>query len=394
MAKLARHLALAVLAALALGAATARAAAPPAERPIGVVESSSGDGPGLFSSLDPVSLEPAEPAAELPEWHGGYSFSPDRSQAAFGISTGAPVNAGPGTRRVGVRMVDVATRQIVGDVRLGVYAQSVAWLEPDRIVALRSGGGSAALIDPVARTVVGSRRVPTSGCLDPPWGQTRRALVSLSGRRVVTVDRDGNGRSVTLRELPDDCALNSRARRSGLAFDAAGERAFVVGTGRTVPEVDLRAMRVRRHTVPASTARSVRYSRGLWLGGRKVAVAHQDSRGRPRGVDLLDPPAGRRRALDRGAGGVAFAAGRVLTFDGRRHALPATETSTGLRAWTTGGRQRYRVLAGQRVFDLAVAGDYAYARVPSGVRVVHVPTGEIVGSAALPEHSAISLLAP
>src|SRR3712207_7394203 len=47
-----------------------------------------------------------------------------------------------------------------------------------------------------------------------------------------------------------------------------------------------------------------------------------------------------------------FRSGRILTFDGRFHGEPARETSTGLSAWTTGGRRVWRVLGAQRVFDL------------------------------------------
>lgn len=394
VAKLGRHLALVAAAALALGGGVARAQGPPAEPPLGVQESYFGDAIALFSTLDPVTLAPQEPAAQIPEWHGGYGFSPDRSQIAFGISWGRPVNPGPGSGRIGVRIVDVASRQILGDVHLGVAAQALAWLEPGRIVALRQGGSSSAVIDPATRAILRNRAVPSSGCIDPPWGQTARALVTLSGKRVVAVDRSGRGRAVTLRALPDDCSYNSRARRSDLVVDSAGERAFVAGTGRSVPEVDLRTMRARNHTVPASRAPAVKYSQAVWLGGRRLAVAHQNSRSVPRGAELLDLTAGRRRVLDAGAGGVAFAAGRILTFDGRKHTLAARETSTGLRAWTRDGRQRYRVLAGQRVYDLDVAGHYAYARVPAGMRVVHVPSGEIVASGPASERADFSLLAP
>jgi hypothetical protein len=393
VAKLGRHLALVLLAALALGAGPARAQGPPTEPPLGVHESYFGDAAGFFSSLDPVSLAPAQPAAEVPEWHDGWSFSPGRSQIAFGISTGAPVNPGPGTSRVGIRIIDVASRQILGDVRLGGFASRLAWFEPRRLVALQ--GSRSLVVDPLTRTIVKSRSVSGSGCGgEPPWGRTPRALVTLPGKRLVAVDRDGRGRSVALRGLPDACGTGSRARRSGLAVDSAGQRAFVLGTAATVPEVDLRTMRARYHRVPASRASAVKYSHGVWLGGRRLAVAHQNSRWVPRGVELLDLPAGRRRTLDEGAGGVAFAAGRILTFDGRMQAAAARETSTGMRAWSTSGRQRYRVLAGQRVFALQVAGSYAYARVPGGVRVVHVPSGTVVGGAAMPDRTHVTLLAP
>lgn len=71
---------IAVLPASAVAGEASRAA------PLGTIQSPSGV--TRFGELDPRTLELRGPGVEMPEYHGAWSFSPDRRSVALGRSAG------------------------------------------------------------------------------------------------------------------------------------------------------------------------------------------------------------------------------------------------------------------------------------------------------------------
>src|SRR5439155_17795661 len=199
----------------------------------------------LLARLDPLSLQVIPPQLELVEYHYAYSFSPDGAQLALGLQA-----------RVGVRIVDLARMQVAHDIPMPIAVEALAWLEPQRLVAVTQSG-DVALVDPVAGKVLARRSLPLAPqCTPYPQASARTRLglvlvIADHGRaapvRVVVIDARGRPRMAVLRRIvagprPTVC------ERAGLAVDLTRARAYVVAPGGLVAEVDLQTMHVRSLT--------------------------------------------------------------------------------------------------------------------------------------------------
>lgn len=361
----------------------------------------------LLAPVDGRSLEPGAPWAELGEYRDAWSVSPDGRMAAFGIS--APGEAG----RIGVRVIDLGTLQVVADVEVGIAAEAVGWLASDRVVAFLQSG-EVVVVDPLSGEEHARRALGAISCpFGVPNAVTRAGfvmLLSVAGRaRLVVIDARGRVRT---RELPAIAAGESFGFCAGasLAVDPARLVAYVVGGHAPIAEVDLRTMRVRHRRI-ASPPRllSVGGCRAcaadlaaVWLGGGRLAVAGfhlrpsgpRSRRVRPAGAVIIDartarPTAGRAgaatddsgvwaaRTIARRAGAAIRAGDRLLVFDGR-HPSGGPRRGAGLRVYDRTGHLRGTALRGERVGDVEVAGARAYARTPRGLRVVDLRRNRVI----------------
>jgi len=368
-----RTLGLVVLA-LALCSTAPAAARAPTASPLAIT-AEQGGGMAFLSRLDPVTLERRDPRVHISEWHGGYSFSPDGRRVALTVSRN-PSNPIPRLGRVGIELVEHATGAVT-EVQTGVAAGAVAWLTPNRLVGIVQGGTVVLVDTDAGRVIRGDQRV-RADCIDPPGkGATRRALVVLLGDRVHAIDRNGAMRSATLRGMDDRCG------RLGFAVDEARERAYAVGLGSRVAEVNLRTMRVTYRALPRAAARGTSLqASALLLGDRRLAVAHAVfSRGNPKGVEVVDVRRGTRRVIDPGAGRVILAGSRLITWDG--HYAGRRSAAQGIRVFDRAGRPLFGMLGGERVEDVQVLGRFAYALVGGGrLRVVDLATRSVVSRSA------------
>jgi hypothetical protein len=360
----------------ALAAAGPASGAPAAQLPTKAPLGIAGEGGGLvaLSRFDPVTLAPREPRTDIPEWHNGYSFSPDGERLALTVSMN-PTHPTPGLGRVGVEIVDLITRAVT-EVQTGIAAGALAWLTPHRVVGLLQGG-TIVVVDPDQGKVLSRHGAPGGECTDPP-GQdaTARLLVMLLENRVVTADKQGRVRSAALSGFPRDCSV------SGMALDRVRNRAYVAGVGTRVAEVNLSTMHVSYRTVPHSLYHGDPYTAALPLGGGRLVVAHQTNRALPRGVELLDPAKGTRRVVDAQAGVVRLAGSLLLAVDGRGAIQPGA--SEGLRAYGHDGKLRFRLLGNEAVQDVQVLGRFAYARVEDGLRVIDLRARRVVSRSDYP----------
>jgi hypothetical protein len=252
----------AVAVAIALAAVALFAAAGgPGGKPAGV-QSQSGAGSshgqpvaighrrGLLK-LDPRTLEPL-PGRPVPRgglFFRAWSLSRDHSKLVFGPE--------PGPARL--RFVNLERMHLFADdLRLAPRRVVVAAAWPATRPALAVTEGSCCpleatlhVVDPVAGRVVARRRLHGS---IQGIARFRNGLVLLLGpgrsvgaSRLAVIDARGGVRSVSLPRTRTGHGGPGEERYPGLALDPVQGRAFVVGAGEPVAEVDLDSMRVSYH---------------------------------------------------------------------------------------------------------------------------------------------------
>ena len=326
--------------------------------------------------FDPLSLRATSPPVVIGEYHHAWSISPDGGRVALGISAPGP------TARVGVRIVELGSWTAGLDVETGIAAAGLAWLTDRRLVA-RLLDGDIVLLDPVTGAVV--ERWATGSTADAATARTRRRFLALvSSRRagrLSVVDATGRLRRLSLRHPAD--APAGRRLRPALVADPRRERAYVLMDARTVIDVDLRRMRVRRLRVrpaprPVERAGAVELRRwqAIWLGGGRLALSGYDQGSRPggraatipAGLSTIDTRSGAVARIDAGAIGVTRAPRRLLTYGLR-----------GVRGYTLGDRRVFEVLRGKRVSNLDAVGQLAYAGTGAATYVIDTRSGRVRG---------------
>jgi hypothetical protein len=363
-----------------------------------------------LARLDPLSLRPVSRKVVVGEYHDAWSLSPDASQLALGVSSGASILR-PSRRlrgRIGIYIVDLGRMQLVQEIQTEIAAEALGWLARRRLVAGLQRGGTV-VVDPLTGRIL--RRWPrfsfpdlsarVGGELVMLFRDLPLTTLASANPRLAVVNAQGRLRSVKLERI--QLAVRSRnstyyyTDRAGLAVDSGRARAYVFAADAPVADVDLRTMRISYHRLDplflrpgelqGSEARPKnavlsRERRAVWLGDGRVVVFGRDlvtARGRrealiPAGAVLVNTATWKWRALDRNATGATFAAGRLIVFGPGREAAPGI----GLRAYTLSGRRTSYLLRGKRVFDVQVANGLAYVRTPSAVYVVDISSGRFV----------------
>ena len=344
-------------------------------------------------TLLPVRGEHVRLDADLGDW----AFSPDGTRLAIGSE-----------RALGLRFVDVKRMRVTGGVQTrNGQIEVVAWLAPRRIVGVEATG--LFVVDPVAGRLIQSQALDGHPI---GVGRTADSLVLLLApteeigmARLALVDLEGRLRTVVLDRIPagwryqhDASSPPGESRRPGLALDAAGGRAFVVGGGSPVAEVDLATLAVDYHE-PARKASFLGRLRAWlepeaqakgpvagswrsarWLGGGFLAVTGEDGHvaGPDRvettsaGLTLIDTRTWEARTLAGQANGMAFAAGTLLaTF----HDPFDPSAGIGLRGFARDGSKRFHLFGGQQVGLLGTLDDRAFVDAIGGTHVVRLGSG-------------------
>lgn len=330
---------------------------------------------------------------------GAWAFSPDGSRLAIGVE-----------RALGVRIVDARRMRTVGEVRTrNGQIHVAAWLTPRRIVGVEETGLFA--IDPVTRTLLHSEPLDQHPI---GVGRTKDALVlllaprdAIGAARLALVDAEGHMRSVVLdpvvagsRHPTEAGAPPGENWRPGLAVDVAGDRAFVVGSGAPVAEIDLASLAVRYHETmrPASLLGRLRnwleprvHAKGpvaggwrtaRWLGGGFLALSGEDGRVTgpgtvkitPAGVTLVDTSSWQARKLVERANGFVVAEDTLLAA---LHDPFDDGPGIGLRAFARDGSSRFHRLGEQQVGLLGSIDDRVFVDAIGGTRVVQARSGRV-----------------
>jgi hypothetical protein len=379
-----------------------------------------------LAHVDPDSLRAvAGPALPIGLWGvSSWAFSPDRSRLALVRHTQARRGSSSS-----IRIVDVGAMRRELELPLGyAYVPVLAWLEPDRLLAVRIGPGQARLelltIAPSARRVLS--RVELDGDLMNA-GQVRGALAlllspegSIGQGRLVVASRGGDVRSVDLErvwignEQPDAYAELPVAkwRRAGFTVDPDGRRAYVFPPASDAAEVDLDTLAVSYHTPtervslfrrlrnffdPAAQAKALEgpTRSARWIGGGLVALSGLDystwkdgngtlqMRSTPAGLTLVDTRSWTVRTVDRSASSASLADELLLATGSACESEGNRCTGIGVAAYGLDGELRYRLFEGQSpwVWTSPAFRGRAFVGMGEGepMRLVELASGRVVG---------------
>jgi hypothetical protein len=358
---------------------------------------------GYVAELDPRSLEPRPgPQVPLGSASGPWAFSPDGSRVAFGGDKA-------------VRIVDLKSRRVVGDVPKRGVVGAIAWPEPRRLLVATGfnweRGVDALVLDPASARLV-SRQALGGSLMDwarmpeglllllgPPSGIGPARLVVFSARkgiRVVRLARVPAG--FESEELERGLSVD-HFRTPGLAFApgpnpgtfaARGKgRAFVAWAADEIAEVDLASLRVTYHPLDEETSLLGRLRdwleppaeakgaadgslrRALWLGNGLLAVSgfddhallrggSQDQRTTPAGLRLVNTGSWSWRMLEPRATAATLAGTTLLVFGSFYTSETGLFEGMGLSAYTLEGEKRFHHFEAEPIWFVETAGSYAY----------------------------------
>jgi hypothetical protein len=372
--------------------------------------------------VDPDSLRPlAGPSLRIGHYGTTWAFSPSRDRLA--IATHVEGRRGVSAS---LQILDPITLRRSLALPLGnSQVIALAWLEPDRVVALRLGYHPDRL--EVLSIAPSAKRVLATTALDGEVrgvGRTPSALVLLlsphgkiGAATLAVASANGDVRSVGLERIwigfeqshGDSGDFAGTQRGAGFTVDPSG-RAFVFPAGSDAAAIDLATLQVTYHTPrepasllgrlrrfldPEATAKLIdgpsRTAR--WLGSGLVAVTGADyatwkdsdsrfqTRSTPAGLMVVDTNSWRIRTIDRGASWVVNAGGVLLATGGRWDSSSQDPTFTGLAAYDADGSRRFRLFAGEDVLVWRAFRGRAYVgKDKEPVRIVDIASGRVVGT--------------
>jgi len=330
----------------------------------------------LLVPYDPVRLVPSGRAIRIGHFAHAWSISPDRSRfvaaAGWHLTKGEPA---------ALRFVDLATGRLDGTLSLtGEFRRvtATAWVR-NRVLVVVSGSTSTAVysIDPGRRLTISHVEVPGIIVLGERTPSNLVLLLAppdrIGSATIAVVDQSPRVRTVLLGRIAAGSTAtglgeNHRMtiRRPALVLSPSGERAFVIGSGKSAASIDLRTLAVRY----APTRRAATATKQVegWVrtaatlpDGRLVVTGVDYGRKAGVGLWLVDPKDWSRRRLDpaanwfRVAGALIFARGeeaglRILRPSGAavdlfRSGSVASVSVLGPRAFVTFfGKQKAAVI--------------------------------------------------
>ncbi len=314
---------------------------------------------------------------------------------------------------------------VVADLPLGrgpIHGSAMAWLAPDRIVAIAwdccTDDVDLVVADPVGRRVVERHALHAD-----PLGALRAddRLVVLAAQqegigpvKLLLIDAEGTIQSVVLDRIEggserigegSDVGVNDL--RPALTVQPDGRRAFVFSPTGLAAEVDLPTAAVTYHIlshgrlVPAVQAKrylgSSRWAQALGNGlvvlTGSTSRPYTDKTGKeqvkrvPAGLELVDVRDWSTRTIDPNADSFAFASDRLLTRDmllatGSRwdSGTGALAQGSGLSAYTLTGERTFRLFKGKGAAVAGVYGTRAFVSLGSEeLRVVNLVSGRVIG---------------
>lgn len=384
---------------------------------------------GELVRFEPRSLEPL-PGGRLPlkgAWP--WAYSPSGSQVALASCD----EAGAALRFADVeRLRPVAAALKVGP---GCVA-ALAWPLGERLLVAGddppTGRAWTAVVDPLARDIIREDRLPGTIVGAEQSAEGLALLLAPRGSigpvRLALVSADVDVRSVLLArtqagrefEEPAKAVVGEprpeRQREPALALDPDGQRAFVVGAGEAVAEVDLASLEVSYHELARPVSLLERFLRwldpvaeakgpitgptrvGIFVGEGLLAVSGSDAQGsidrdgvfrqtsEPAGLQLIDTREWTLRTLDPEATFVASSAGTLLAYGAVTDAegsstITETMSGAGLTAHALDGGELFHLFGEEPILDVQTVGPYAYVG-PAADRILHVidlRSGRVVG---------------
>lgn len=336
--------------------------------------------------VDPASLQLVGRSTQVGYYSWPAARSPDGSQLALARNN-------PG----GIRIVDLRRMRTVRAFKEPDGVSALAWVAPRRILVL-SEGLPVLAVDPVsgrrlwwhdlatfpeavARSAGGFVLLSPPDDYEDVIGPSTLTTVSPGGVvRSVVLDRIVTGNHVPGSDNPE-----GSQRIAGLAVDAAGNRAFVVGAGEPIAEVDLGTLAVSYHGGTRTITKLLDgpFRSATWLPNGTIAVTGYDGHvGRdsgetetPAGLTIVDPATWTSRAVDADATSVALIDDMLVSY--------SWFADTGLSLYGLDGTPRGRALSGWTVQYLQTGGGTAFATASDGngeqLAVVDLASGRVLG---------------
>lgn len=373
--------------------------------------------------VDPTTLRPlAEPSLRVGNYGmpWAYSRTGDRLAIATHVEGRRGITAS-------LQILDPATFRRSLALPLGnANVIALAWLEPDRVVALQVAlhpeRFEVLVVSPSAKRVIA--RTPLDGDLNgvqrtpnalvvllSPKGRIGAATLAVAGAngevRTVALDRIWIGFE---RSDGDSGEFAGTQRGAGFTVDPDAGRAFVFPAGSDAAGIDLASLAVTYHTPrepvslfgrlrrfldPTATAKVIdgpsRTAR--WLGNGLVAVTGADyatwkdgdsryqTRVTPAGLVVVDTNTWQIRRIDRDATWVVHSDGVLLATGGTSDSSRRVSTSMGLAAYTADGSRRFRLFDGEHVLVWRAFRGRAYVgKNGEPFRIVDIASGRVVGT--------------
>ena len=343
--------------------------------------------------LSPATLKVVGRSTQVGYYAWPAVRSPDGTQLALARSS----------PRDGLRIVDLKRMRTIRAFRLTAgMPNGLAWVSPRKILVAENGL-SVVAVDPVTGRQLWRRSVPvpydevansTDGfvLLSAPHdyvhaiGPTTLTTASAAGVvRSASLDR-----TLTGAREPDENNPAGSQRRAGLAIDVAGKRAFVVGAGEPIAEVDLGSLAVTYHGGTRTLAKLLDgpSRSATWLPNGTIAVTGYDSHvgkdakgnltssDTPAGLSIVDPRDWSTRMVDPATDEVALSGDTLVAY--------SSFAPAGLRVYGLDGSPRVRALAGP-MQQVQAGGGMAFASLADGgswrVDSVDLSTGTTLASA-------------
>jgi hypothetical protein len=355
----------------------------------------------------------------------GPSFSPDGKLLALGGDSGD------------VWLVDTRRLRVTGTVGAEGFGHVVetAWLG-NRLVAVVdrccseegvTEGLTVSVLDPVRKR--GLMGHPLNGSIQGAASTDSKLVLLVAPRaelgtaRLVLADGEGGMTTVYLDRIAAGAEVRpgqliARSAMPGLALDRERNRAFVVGAGAPVAEVDLATLSVRYHELGASLSVLGRVRNWLepaahakvmldgperharWLGNGFLAVWGVDNettvdqsgnvrtRQSAAGVKLVDTRDWTMRTLDAQASALTVADRTMLVFGSLWDSASQQSAGVGLTAYGQDGSKRFHRFGAAPLYSVHSVGSRAFAPVSeSSYAVLDAQTGRVLRriSGPLPE---------
>ena len=363
--------------------------------------------------VDPRTLRPRGRGLNLPRCSSAAAFAPDGARLAFGGADGRICLVG--TRNLRLRRVLQTDAE--GDV------MALQWIG-SRLLALVGGEQDTLVaVDPGSSLVVARRTLE---------GSLQQTAVTSSGLLLLLGPAEGIGASRLVRFAPDGSLLQvatldripsgfefsgreeeaGRHARPALAVDRSGDRAFVVGGGTPVAEIDLMTTAVTYHdlSTPVSLLGKVHdwlepaaeakvppdgpNREATWLEGSVLAVWGWNDRtsiegehihfwAEPAGLTLVDTYDWSARLLDSGATSMTVASGNLLASSWLWDSAGDQPAGTGMTAYGPDGNRRFHVFGSRAILSVQALGRRAFIRgTRSRYSVIDLNSGRVLRSIA------------
>ena len=351
-----------------------------------------------LTAVDPLTLEPVGRSTQIGRYASRWARSPDGTKVVLARDD-----------RASLRVVDVRAMKTIRAFSVGGGSfDGLAWVKPRLLIAVVDGFVVLG-VDPVTKQVrwrqflqnrlEAIHRVANGFVLLARAGES--PATGLGPTELFAVGADGSTRSVALDSIrsgePDytTTPVNPESRIPGLAVDEAGGRAYVIGAGEPVAEVDLRSMSVTYHGGTRTLAKVISGPErtAVWLGNGLIAVTGTDAHvetvtvdGReeqhtwstPAGLTVLDTRDWSWRTIDRNATAVVMSGPSLLASSSVYDSRGPADAGMGVAAYSLDGTPRFHLL-GRSVVGLIASGTLAYA-ITDGVTIIDVASGRVVGT--------------